>query len=253
MIKVKYFLILLLFSILFSQCNKHEEEEDFMINSGQYGGRYIGGAIIVKNADANSFEGEIITCRSIFSMSNNQRDWMSYSVNDNDYNAELTESINFTDYTLKKYIGKNTLPGYGSYKFSCHLIQFKNSFFINCNDMKESEIFLESTVIVNPEYPNMCAEPTDSIFNIEVKRGTVLDYDLEFNDPEGDSLAYNLIPASDNFYLPEQPPFVTNDGYLYWNNPAVAGKFSYRIIVEEWRSGVKLASSSYLIIVDVKE
>lgn len=246
---VKFFFIPLLVSMLFFNCSKEENQDDPYGNSK---GSYLGGAIIVKNITSNNFEVEIIICRTALSTAY-QFQSIGFNVNEQGFEAELYDTKSLPGMTILKFTSKTNYSSSGCCKFSCYMTTFRNSFFVNCNEEDPSTEELSSTVIVNSTFPNNTANVPDSIFMIRAKKDSLLNYYLRFSDSDDDSLAYELTPSVSSFFWPEVNPNITSDGYLIWENPSQAGYYSFGLNVEDWRTGVKLSSATYMIVVNVEE
>lgn len=159
------------------------------------------------------------------------------------------------DIKRNKYVGTHTYPGPSTY-----IISFedpnRNADIVNIDNSVNVPFYVESILQINPflgfnNSPILLQPPIDN--------GTVnklFIHNPNAYDIDGDSLSYKLVSCKGasgldviNYFYPYSPTYVSNSfsldvltGDLIWDTPQQVGEYNVAILIEEWRSGIKIGS-----------
>jgi len=160
------------------------------------------------------------------------------------------EEILLPDYYKRnKYIGEHTYPGPGQYTIVVEDPN-RNAGVQNIPNSVTVPFSIKTTMLISPD---LGVNNTPILLNPPVDKAA-LDQIFIHNpaafDIDGDSISYKLTkctgqngefitgytfpPASNSFYVDE----VTGD--LIWDAPVSTGIFNVAILIEEWRSGIRI-------------
>lgn len=209
--------------------------------------------ITYKHISGYTYEFTLIT----YTFSLSPADRPQLEVNWGDGNSSILQRTQKTAVTGYNNIDKNTYIGTHTYAApSTYVVTMldpnRNQGVINIPNSVNVPIFISTTLVINP-----FVGPNNSpiLSNPPLDRGCVgvtFYHNPGAIDPEGDSLAYKLIPCrGDNGQniIGYSYPFATNSfsidqqtGTLTWDSPAVQGEYNVAIQINEYRNGVLLSS-----------
>jgi hypothetical protein len=161
--------------------------------------------------------------------------------------------------TQKIFRIKHTFPGPGNYTIRYHEPN-RNDNVLNMYNSGYVAFYVETQVIIDPF---LFCNNTPILLNPPIDKGVVgqiYEHNPAAWDPDGDSLAYKLVPCKQNRdmnvpgytlpslhdiqevgaknYLGTGPATISMDslsGDLIWDSPAIKGQYNVAFIVEEWR------------------
>ncbi|WP_205501883.1 T9SS type A sorting domain-containing protein [Rufibacter psychrotolerans] len=165
---------------------------------------------------------------------------------------------------VNEYHFEHTFPGPGTYTVT-YVAMSRNMGVVNLNTSVQQVFTLQTTVTVDP-FLGVNRSPMFSQAPLEAAvRNQTLVHNPVAYDPDGDSLAYKLVPLKtsnsfdpcgnpvvqtapgfrglEHFLGPQQPGSPTGytldpiTGQLTWNTPGILGEYNIALGVEEWRDG----------------
>ncbi len=144
---------------------------------------------------------------------------------------------------------RHTYPGPGIYNISMEDPN-RNYGVINIPNSVNTPIYVETQLLINPflgvnNSPELLNPPVDNGCT-----GQPFYHNTGAYDPDGDSLSYALIYCRgvrgyevNGYTFPDASESFSLDpvsGELEWKNPVMQGEYNIAILVEEWRSGVRI-------------
>ncbi len=161
--------------------------------------------------------------------------------------------------TVKTFKIKHTFPGPGKYTVRYHEPN-RNDNVLNMYNSGYVAFYVETQVIIDPF---LFCNNTPVLLNPPIDKGVVgqiYEHNPAAWDPDGDSLAYKMIPCKQNrdmevphYQMPHihdieeigatnsdgtSPALMTMNpvtGNITWDSPGIAGQYNIAFIVEEWR------------------
>lgn len=149
---------------------------------------------------------------------------------------------------------KHIFPGQGTYTISVEDPN-RNYGVLNIPNSVNIPFFIQTQLVINPFLgPNNSVELLSPPIDIGCVNSLYLHNPVAY-DPDGDSLAYQLVPCRGLFgasipgYLyPNQiisgdtSVFVIDplSGTITWDKPLMQGEYNIAFLIEEWRSGVRI-------------
>lgn len=137
-----------------------------------------------------------------------------------------------------EYITQKTYPGPGSYKL-CLTLANRNAGVINIPNSVNQLFYVESALTISPlSGPNnsaICSYPPVALVCLS---NGCFSYNSGASDPDGDSLAYRIMPYTDmpGATLPGNVLTVNPaTGTVTWCDPFYTGDYNFVLRVEEWR------------------
>jgi gliding motility-associated-like protein len=172
------------------------------------------------------------------------------------------EVIENTDYFHNTYISTHTFPGPGVYEILMEdpnrndgVSNIPNS--VNTIFSITTTMLIGSTIGSN-NTPVLLNPPID-----KAARGHIFIHNPAAYDPDGDSLSYAITVCTGangdpiaGYVLPAASDTLLIDevvGDLIWNTPAEVGVYNIAILVEEWRSGLRIGRIARDMQIDVYE
>lgn len=167
--------------------------------------------------------------------------------------TDLANDISINKYTYNgtNTGGRHTYPAPGTYTMSMEDPN-RNGGIINIPNSINIPFFIETTLTINPFLGN---NSSPVLLNPPIDNACVFQpfaHNPWAYDPDGDSLSYRLdsCKGQGGVYIPGYfyPPannILTIDPYtgeLLWDSPQLIGEYNICIIVDEWRSGIKIGS-----------
>lgn len=155
------------------------------------------------------------------------------------------------DYTLNVYRMIHEYSSPGTYVISMEDPD-RNYGVVNVPNSVNVPMYIQTELVINPflGYNNSV-----QLLNAPVDKGCVgkpFYHNASAYDPDGDSLSYRLVPCKGiggedipGYAFPQASSLFEIDpvtGVLQWENPVMQGEYNVAILVEEWRSGVKIGS-----------
>lgn len=153
-------------------------------------------------------------------------------------------------YRRNTYISSHTYPGPGTYEIVVEDPN-RNEGVQNIPNSVNVVFSIRTIMQINPvlginNTPVLLNPPID-----KAAIGQVFIHNPAAFDPDGDSISYKLTPCTgengdviDGYTLPpssNQPIYVNElSGDLIWNAPVTVGIFNVALLIEEWRSGIKI-------------
>lgn len=145
------------------------------------------------------------------------------------------------------YFGTHTYPGPGTY-----IIYFedpnRNAGVVNIPNSVSIPFYIETMLVINPfigtnSSPVLLQPPIE-----QACVNKLFIHNPNAFDPDGDSLAYKLVPNKGTggapipgYTLPQASVSLTLDpvtGDFIWETPTMQGEFNIAILIEEWRNGM---------------
>jgi len=161
-----------------------------------------------------------------------------------------SEEIFLPDYYKRnKYVGTHTFPGPGIYVIVVEDPN-RNLGVSNIPNSVNTIFSISTTMLINSELgtnntPVLTQPPVD-----KAAVGQIFVHNPGAYDPDGDSLSYKLTTCRaengepiEGYTLPDASNSLTIDeitGDLVWDTPVYAGVYNIAMLIEEWRSGVKI-------------
>jgi gliding motility-associated-like protein len=171
-----------------------------------------------------------------------------------------TEMIDLPDYYRKNtYITTHTFPGPGTYELVVEDPN-RNEGVSNIPNSVAVVFSIKTIMQINPAMgtnsaPQLLSPPID-----KAAKGRVFIHNPAAWDPDGDSLSYELTPCTgengepiSGFDFPEGMEMNNQTGDLVWDRPQETGAFNVAILIEEWRSGVKIGQITRDLQIEVLE
>ena len=154
--------------------------------------------------------------------------------------------------TMKKniYIAQHTFPAAGTYTVSMEDPD-RNQGIINIPNSVNVPFYIETVITINPFLtPNNSPVLTNPPIDVGCV-GVPFYHNPIAIDPDGDSLAYSLVDCREaggkkiaGYTLPFYSVSLSIDaltGDFYWDSPQLQGEYNIAILIEEYRSGVKIS------------
>lgn len=154
--------------------------------------------------------------------------------------------------TYNRYVGQHTYPGPAVYEISCEDPN-RNGGIMNIPNSINTPLFIYSELTISPfiggynDSPVLLMPPVDN--------GCVNQpfyHNPGAYDADGDSLSYRLVPCRGalgqiipGYTYPPASNKLSLDsitGDLIWDSPPQQGEYNIAILIEEWRSGMKIGS-----------
>ncbi len=149
------------------------------------------------------------------------------------------------------YIANHTFPAPGNYTISMEDPN-RNYGVINIPNSVNIPFFIQTTLVINPF---LGSNSSPILLNPPIDNGCVnipFYHNPGAYDPDGDSLSYRLVTCLGlngevvpGYSLPLATTSLTinpNTGDLYWDSPVMQGEYNIAILIEEWRSGIRIGS-----------
>lgn len=215
------------------------------------------GEITYRHINGNTYEFTITTCTKLSSEAN--RDELEIDFGDGIVDTlPLVEFENYPNTDSKKnvYRGNHTFTGAGTYLISV-TDPNRNANVVNINFSVDQIFCIQTELIISPFLgaPNNSVVLEDCPCPEEACTDTKWSYNSGAYDPDGDSLAYELIvckgedckpmPVPQVFQFPGDAgggSFSVNSvtGTISWDAPQVAGEYNFALKISEYRLGVEI-------------
>lgn len=155
------------------------------------------------------------------------------------------------DYTLNVYRTTHNYSSAGTYVISMEDPD-RNYGVVNVPNSVSVPMYIETELVINPflGYNNSV-----QLLKSPVDKGCVgkpFYHNPAAYDPDGDSLSYHLVPCKGangedvpGYTYPQASSLFDIDpvtGELQWENPLLQGEYNVAILIEEWRSGVRVGT-----------
>lgn len=210
------------------------------------------GEITYKQIGPLTFEITLVTFTDPSTLAHQQRTELYFSFSDNtqDTFPRISETLVGTNISKNEYLGVHTFPAVGTYIISMEDPN-RNAGVVNIPNSVDVSFYLESILMINPLIGN---NSSPVLLNSPIDKAVVgipFFHNPSAFDVNGDSLSYALISCkgeSGNNILGYQFPDASNslnidvNGNLLWDSPTMVGEYNIAILIEEWRSGVKVGS-----------
>ena len=219
------------------------------------------GSITYRHLYGNTYEFTVKTCTKSSSDADRPQlevKWGDGSKDTIDRNNSLT--IFDTQYDVQQnfYTGTHTYTGPGSYIVSVEDPN-RNAGVINIVNSVNAVFCIQTEIVISP----FIGSPNNSLIieDCPCPEFACLNktycYNLSAYDPDGDSLAYSLVPCRGEDCLEMSIPAVYNyphdvgggflsidsiTGTLCWENPLVQGEYNLAIKISEYRQGIYIGS-----------
>lgn len=176
----------------------------------------------------------------------NNRSFILVNWGDNSDLDSLHNGIGFggcgdTNTLSKNFEGTHTYLSPGNFNITC-VDSFRVSGISNINNSETEKIYLLYNLVINP-FLGVNSSP--SIISCAVDKWNCCNYiyNPSAYDPDGDSLAYSIVPLyTTNYSFPQYTiNNITGDLNIY---PSTIGKYSLCMKIDEWR---KIGTTDYLI------
>lgn len=147
------------------------------------------------------------------------------------------------------YVGQHNYSGAGEYKIFLEDPN-RNGGVVNIPNSINVPFYIETLLVINPflgqnSSPQLLNSPIDN---------ACIDVPFIHNpgayDVDGDSLSYKLIPCKgeegmniSGYKSPQASSYIKIDAFsgdLLWDSPVLQGEYNVAILIEEWRSGVRI-------------
>lgn len=162
------------------------------------------------------------------------------------------EKIDYpNDISRNIYISNHTFPAPGNYTISMEDPN-RNYGVINIPNSVNIPFYIETTLIINPF---LGSNSSPVLLNPPLDNGCVnipFYHNPGASDPDGDSLSYRLVfckglngEVIPGYSIPLAFSSISIDAYtgdLFWDSPVMQGEYNIAILIEEWRSGIKIGS-----------
>ncbi|MBK8807726.1 MAG: gliding motility-associated C-terminal domain-containing protein [Bacteroidales bacterium] len=220
------------------------------------------GEITYKQISNFTYEITLTTYTYTPSSANEYRDSILIAFGDGTYSyiQRISREYLPDDYTKNTYKVTHSYSGAGSYEIIMEDPN-RNQGILNVFDSVNIPFSVKTLLTIDPI---LGANNTPLLLNPPVDKaavGEIFIHNPAAYDPDGDSLAYRLTvcageggiaipqysfpPASNTFFID------SISGDLIWDAPTEIGKYNVAIVVEEWRSGVKIGEVVRDLQIDV--
>lgn len=216
------------------------------------------GSITYRHISGNTYEFTVKTCTK----SSSEADRPELEINWGDDTSDTIQRVNIvfiTTYDAQEnyYVGTHTYTGPGNFIVSMEDPN-RNGGVINIVNSVNQPFCIQTELVISP----LLGSPNNSpiIEDCPCPEFACLNqmycYNLSAYDPDGDSLAYSLVPCRGQDCL-EMTPGVYSypqdvgggilsidsiSGTLCWDNPLIQGEYNIAIKISEYRSGVYIGS-----------
>lgn len=207
--------------------------------------------ITYKHISGYTYQVKITTFTYTESLADRAELTLSWGDNTSSVLPRSKEIIYPNEFTKENhYYGTHTYPGPGQYFVSME-DNDRNGGIVNIPNSINTYIFVDALIWVSPFIDPPNSSPI--LLNKPIDKGClgqVYMHNAGAADIDGDSLSYKLINCRGaggedipGFYLPHASNFVSineKTGDFTWDSPIEQGEFNIAILIEEWRSGVKI-------------
>lgn len=219
-----------------------------------------GGEITYKHLGGNTYEFTITTCTKSSAPADRPELYVNWDDGTANDTVTRTQVVLIPGYDAQKniYIINHTFAGAGTFRVTVEDPN-RNGGIINLGGASsDQQTFCVATeIIINPFLGvNNSVQFTDCPCPEYACAGVRYCYNPQAFDPDGDSLSFRLVPclglgcASMAVPLVYQFPDnyggnITIDqstGTLCWISPSLIGEYNIALLIEEWRSGVRIGS-----------
>ena len=152
----------------------------------------------------------------------------------------------------RKWVGRHTFPGPGNYMVSVTDLN-RNAGINNIENSSQVPFYVETLLRISPfagQENNSVILLNDPIDKACV--GRLFIHNPGAYDPDGDSIAYELVksktydglPAPGYFFPPASSSITVDplNGDVIWDKPSQAGQFNISILIKEYRNGILLST-----------
>lgn len=219
------------------------------------------GSITYRHLYGNTYEFTVKTCTKSSSDADRPQlevKWGDGSKDTIDRNDALTIFITQYDVQQNFYTGIHTYTGPGNFIVSVEDPN-RNAGVLNIINSVNAVFCVQTEIVISP----FLGSPNNSLIieDCPCPEFACLNktycYNLSAYDPDGDSLAYSLVPCRGEDCLEMSIPAVYNyphdvgggiltidsiTGTLCWENPQVQGEYNLAIKISEYRSGIYIGS-----------
>lgn len=157
-----------------------------------------------------------------------------------------------TNVSKRTWVGRHTFPGPGNYVISVTDLN-RNAGINNIENSSQVPFYIETLLRISP----FAGDENNSVIllNDPIDKaciGSVFTHNPGAYDPDGDSLAYELVKSktydglpAPGYFFPPASNSITLDpvtGDLVWDEPTQAGQYNVSILIKEYRNGILLSS-----------
>ncbi len=215
------------------------------------------GDITYKYLYGNTYEFTITTCTKLSSEANRDKLEIHYGDGQTDtLPRTLFYDFSATDTKQNYYTGIHTFTGPGSYLINVEDPN-RNSNILNINNSVDKIFCVQTLLIISPFLgkPNNSLQISDCPCPEIACSGKPWVYNMGVYDPDGDSLAYSIIPCKGEGCLDMpipgeyQYPDIVGGGVLSidpvfgtinWVSPMIVGEYNLAILIREFRAGFQI-------------
>jgi gliding motility-associated-like protein len=211
------------------------------------------GSITYEHVSGNTYRFTVKTCTK--TSSDADRDELEIKWGDGSLDTIPRANIVFLGYDVQEntYIGTHDFTGPGTYIISVEDPN-RNASIVNISSSVNVEFCIQSELIISPFIgaPNNSSVIQDCPCPEFACTNETYCYNISAFDPDGDSLAYSLVPCRGQDCLELSIPQVYNypdavgggdltidpvSGTLCWVNPVFEGEYNVAIKISEYRNG----------------